>query len=81
MCNGLTSIDVLQQLLDKSRIYILLPSLVNVVYGGSAVSAGYVVGGLLGVLMNKRHLRLYFLITIVGYSLTVGTAGAMVLIN
>ena len=49
------------------------------VYGSSALAVGWTIGGFLAVLMNKRHLRFYFMITAVGQSLVLGIAGTMVM--
>ena len=49
------------------------------IYGYSALAVGWMLGGILAVLMHKTHLRFYFMITAVGNSLAMGIAGAMVI--
>lgn len=49
------------------------------IYGSSAVSAGWVVGGFLGFLLSRKRLKLYFLLTVITGTLAVGSAGAMVM--
>ena len=49
------------------------------VYGSSAMAAGWMTGPFLAFFMHKTHLRLYFLINALCYSLIMGIAGAMVM--
>ena len=49
------------------------------VYGASAVSAGWMVGSMLGIFAVRKHVRLYYVMSIILYCLGLGLAGVMVL--
>ena len=49
------------------------------VYGASAVSVGFIVGSIMGSFVVRKHVRLYYVMSIIAYSLALGFGGLMVL--